>query len=337
MINVKETIKFSIIVPCYNIEQYIDECVTSVLNQTYSNWELLLINDASEDNTLSRIKKISLSDDRIKVFDKEHKGVSHTRNYGLRYVTGDYLMLLDGDDFFSTDHLEKTFQILNGNDCDMLIYNHQTLFTRESTNPLILFNEYKGSSDNINKIKHIFKREYFLPGATFLTSYSVPFIKSNKILYNEEYAWSEDLDFFMQAISKKPCVNFAYHEFYFYRLDNANSATKNVTAQKLLNTIDVYKKWYDFFEKNKSLYDYSESIQIKIANDLLAQVRVAKTLKKEKKQVVKYLHDNKYIFKSNGIMGSFFYVYYCEDYLNKIIELKNRLKNIIVGKEKYYE
>ena len=322
MINAKENIKFSIIVPCYNVEQYIDECVTSVLNQTYSNWELLLINDTSEDNTLSRIKKFSLSDSRVKVFDKEHRGVSHTRNYGLRYVTGDYLMLLDGDDYFSTDHLEKTFQILNNNNCDMLIHNQHTLFTKDSINPLILFYEYNGS-DNLDKIKHIFNKKSFLPAAAVLTTYSIPFLRKNNLCYNELYAWSEDLDFFMQAMSKKPCIDFSYHEFYFYRQDNLNSATKNVTAQKLLNTIDVYKKWYDFFEKNKSLYDYSESIQIKIANDLLAQVRVAKTLKKEKKQVVKYLHDNKYIFKSNGIMGSFFYVYYCEDYLNKIIELKN--------------
>ena len=119
-----DSIKFSIIVPCYNVESYINECVQSVINQTYGNWELLLINDASTDRTLDIIKKLE---------------AAHTRNYGLQHVTGNYLMLLDGDDYFASEHLERDAKIIRETMADMIIHNQHTNFTQQSSDQVILF------------------------------------------------------------------------------------------------------------------------------------------------------------------------------------------------------
>lgn len=329
MIDNKENIKFSIIVPCYNVERYIEECVNSVIHQTYSNWELLLVNDASNDDTLFIIKNLELKDKRIKVFDKEHGGLPHTRNYGLKHVTGDYLMLLDGDDYFSVNHLKNTFDILRDHNFDMLIYNQHTLFTEEAKSPYILFNEYNGDSDNTNKIRHIFAREKSLPAAAVLTTYNMSFINKYNLSYTESYSCSEDLDFFLQAISKKPNINFAYYEFYFYRQDNLSAMTKNITAQMELDRISIYKKWFDFFGAHTSSYDYSDAVQKKLANDLRAQIYVSKNIEPGSEKLICFFRKNRYILRKNGLSGTFFYAYYVEEILGILIKLKNILKNIL--------
>lgn len=90
----------SIVVPVFNADQYIERCVGSVSCQTYSNWELLLINDGSTDSSLSVCTSIAVKDSRIRVFDKPNTGVSDTRNLGLKEIRGEYVIFLDADDFW---------------------------------------------------------------------------------------------------------------------------------------------------------------------------------------------------------------------------------------------
>lgn len=90
--------------PAYNVEKYIQKAIQSVIDQTHSNWELIIINDGSTDNTLAKIKLFE--DDRIAVFDSVNKGVSAARNIGLSIMTGEYFCFLDSDDYFSKKSLE---------------------------------------------------------------------------------------------------------------------------------------------------------------------------------------------------------------------------------------
>lgn len=90
---------FSVIVPVYNVEVYLDECINSIINQSYRNFEVILINDGSTDDSLDICKKYSLIDDRVKVFDKKNSGLSDTRNAGLLEAEGNYIFFIDSDDF----------------------------------------------------------------------------------------------------------------------------------------------------------------------------------------------------------------------------------------------
>ena len=100
--------KFSIIIPAYNIANYLDNCVQSVLNQSYENYELIIVNDGSTDNTGKIADKFLLKSNKVSVIHQTNGGASKARNNGIKNSTGDYILFLDGDDFWSdTDFLHQ--------------------------------------------------------------------------------------------------------------------------------------------------------------------------------------------------------------------------------------
>lgn len=103
--------KISIIVPIYNTEQYLERCLQSLIQQDYKNIEIILVNDGSDDNSLAICNKYKNIDNRIIVIDKEHTGVSDTRNIGIKRATGDYIGFVDSDDYIDKDMFKK---LING-------------------------------------------------------------------------------------------------------------------------------------------------------------------------------------------------------------------------------
>ena len=99
--------KISIIVPVYNVEKYIFECVDSLINQTYKNLEIILVDDSSPDNCPQICDEYAQKDDRIKVIHKPNGGLSDARNAGIESATGEYLMFVDSDDYIALDMIEQ--------------------------------------------------------------------------------------------------------------------------------------------------------------------------------------------------------------------------------------
>lgn len=106
----------SVIVPVYNAEKYIDRCVTSIISQTYSNWELYLIDDGSTDNSFTKLKMYEKKDNRIKVIHQENRGAGAARNSGIDQVNGDYVVFVDSDDYIEDNY----FEILSGHKEDVV-------------------------------------------------------------------------------------------------------------------------------------------------------------------------------------------------------------------------
>lgn len=119
--------KYSIIIPVYNSEEFIREAVESILSQTYKNFEIILINDGSQDNSLNILNELKKEyPDKIIVINKENAGTSSARNTGLSYATGDYIGFLDNDDFWtSNDFLQNADEILSESKADLLVYPTQ--------------------------------------------------------------------------------------------------------------------------------------------------------------------------------------------------------------------
>lgn len=326
-------IKFSIIVPCYNVARYISKCVESVMNQTYTNWELILVDDESTDSTLSILHNFSKMDSRIKVVTKIHGGLPQTRNYGMQHMTGDYLMLLDGDDYFTPNHLEKDVIIIQKSHCDMLIHNQHTNFAEGSANKIVLFERTRDNLSDKEKLEYLFSLDHFLPASAVISTYKVDFIRNNSLSYSEEYRCSEDLDFFHKAISKNPRIEFSYDEFYYYRQDNSGAMTKNLTMDMELDRLSVYKKWFDYFQ-DKMVGDFDASnIQKRISRDLVDQLfLVSKMDKNSRKNIIKYLKHNMYLFDPNGFYGSLGVVYYFRIPLRR---LKTKLKLVFCDFTQY--
>ena len=99
--------KISIIIPVYNVENYLAECLNSVVNQTYRNIEIIIVNDGSTDNSFSIIQQYQLQDERIKIINQENQGLSAARNAGMKVASGEYLWFVDSDDYVAINACEE--------------------------------------------------------------------------------------------------------------------------------------------------------------------------------------------------------------------------------------
>ncbi|MFA7658028.1 MAG: glycosyltransferase [Candidatus Gastranaerophilaceae bacterium] len=118
--------KISVITASYNYAQYIEEAINSVINQSYSNWELIIVDDGSSDNSVEIIKRYCEKDSRIKLFQHENgqnKGLKETLLLGIGHASGDWIAFLESDDFFAPDNLSKKVEIINKNPSPKLIFN----------------------------------------------------------------------------------------------------------------------------------------------------------------------------------------------------------------------
>lgn len=116
-------IKISIIMPLYNAEKYLEECLISIKKQTFEDYELICINDASEDSTLSILKKFQRDDNRIRIYsNSKRRGAAFSRNRGIGLASGEYLSILDGDDIFDEMMLEKAYHTAKSRDVDIVMF-----------------------------------------------------------------------------------------------------------------------------------------------------------------------------------------------------------------------
>ena len=116
--------KISVIIPVYGVEKYIRKCLESVVNQTYKNLEIIVVNDGTKDNSMEIVKEY-LEDKRIVIINKENGGISSARNAGLKIATGDYISFVDSDDWLELDLYKKL--MIDLNDEDIIIFNYKVI------------------------------------------------------------------------------------------------------------------------------------------------------------------------------------------------------------------
>ncbi len=119
--------EISVIVPVYKVEKFIDRCINSILVQTYSEFELLLIDDGSPDNSGNICEKYSLLDTRVKVFHKKNGGLSDARNFGVNFAKGKYVTFIDSDDYITKDYLYTLYSLSCQNNADIVVGNYQVV------------------------------------------------------------------------------------------------------------------------------------------------------------------------------------------------------------------
>ena len=138
----------SVVIPAYNVEKYIEQCIQSVLDQTYQFFEIIVVDDGSSDQTAKRIK--AFSDKRISYIFQKNTGVSKARNNGIAQAKGEFIALLDADDWWHEDKLEKQLKILE--DCDIDISYTDQYLTNEKGEPFFSSKVNGASGDITNEI-----------------------------------------------------------------------------------------------------------------------------------------------------------------------------------------
>ena len=143
-----EKIKISVIVPIYNVEQYLSQCLDSIINQTYTNLEIILINDGSTDNSEKICNQYKLLDPRIIVIHKTNGGLSDARNTGIKIATGDYISFVDADDFIDKNMYTILFQKINTTNADIIWYNHYNYQSSNESSIFVQEKQYLLPKDN---------------------------------------------------------------------------------------------------------------------------------------------------------------------------------------------
>ena len=205
----------SVIIPCYNVELHLSKCIESILGQTYTNFELLLIDDGSTDGTLAVLEKYAETDQRIRVFTHENKGVSYTRNRGISEANGEWIMFIDGDDYIKEDYIEKHQKAVEEGVwpiCGMINVRNGNVLENEHFHQLaILYPE-----GVIRKENFIDLLKFSSLSSPCARLYDKSIILEHGIVFDEEITYQEDLIFnlqYIRHIQKAVVLNY-YGYFY---------------------------------------------------------------------------------------------------------------------------
>lgn len=242
--------KISVIIPVYKVEKYLKRCVESVVNQTYKNIEIILVNDGSPDKCGEICDEYARIDSRIKVIHKENGGLSSARNSGLDIASGDYIMFVDSDDWISEVSLEQLNEYI---DMDYDIINFKFSFVKENSKELIETNNNIKDSYECDLITYIDK----------LFSGELNFFIWNKLykknLFDEvrfpEGRNYEDLATIYKLYFNAKSIIVTDYTLYYYWLGNSNSITSNSTVKNmrdyLLSTKEIYEVNKNYLQINK--------------------------------------------------------------------------------------
>lgn len=211
----------SIIVPVYNAEKYLDECVKSILSQTYKNIELILVNDGSTDNSLNICLNYKDIDNRVVVFDKINSGVSETRNLGLDNAHGEYIGFVDSDDFVDIDMYKTLVNIILSEKSDLCA--------------LISYTCKKNKLKNVQQLapEMALQELIFLRFPTSVWAYLYSkHILTNIKFYDDIHVF-EDFVFNFEVLLKANAISISKEKLYFYRTNETSINAQQINKKKL--------------------------------------------------------------------------------------------------------
>ena len=212
----KELTLISIIIPIYNAEKYISKCLDSLINQTYTNIEIICVNDGSTDNSLMELNKYANIDRRIKIINTDNKGVSCARNLGLKNASGDYVLFVDADDWLDLNACNILNQALNNSQYDLLFFNFIKVYGKQHIK--------KNISKIVNKSNH---KNIYSNALMKCCCFKREFLEKNNILFLENISISEDNIFVLCCLFSNPQIKVICDYLYFYLESRQDSASKN--------------------------------------------------------------------------------------------------------------
>lgn len=261
--------KVSIIVPVYNVEKYIEKCLTSLVNQTLEDIEIIVVNDGSKDNSKKIIEEfIQRYQKKIVYLEKENGGLSDARNYGIPYAKGEYIAFLDSDDYVEKDTYKRMYELAKKEKSDMVecdFYWEYPSKTKIDTGEI-----YHNKKEMLEKVRvvawnKLIKREI---------------LEKSKIEFPKGYRY-EDVEFtyklipYLEKVSflKEPCIHYIQRE-------NSISNLQNARTKEIFDVLEHVINYY----KDKNIYDeYEQQLEYIYARYLLCSslLRIVKIKDKE--------------------------------------------------------
>lgn len=291
----------SIIVPVYNTKPYLKRCVDSVLCQTYSKFELILVDDGSTDGSGELCDEMAYSDPRIRVIHQKNGGVSAARNSGLKNLNGDFLLFLDSDDTIESITLQKCIEAMEKNSADVAIFGWKAY----QKNQLVDSGIYGGGilEDSKQMIKDILADRHIYGGGYPNKLWRVNSFFDNAgyfPMFNTDLSYVEDMEWVIRMLKKAKKVVLLDYYFYNYLLrENSASQSAEKNEQRLIAYHDSMKQFVvdldDYHDLQRWFYPiyYSELVNSIIDARRKKQYMVAEALtKKLSNQFLEVLHSD---------------------------------------------
>lgn len=287
---------FSVIVPVYNVEKYLAQCLDSILSQSFKDYELIVVDDGSKDNSGKICDEYAEKDSRVKVIHKVNGGLSDARNAGTKAAQGEYIVYIDSDDYVLSDSFLKTlYDNLNG--ADILLYKHQKFFDGNSDMLPCNYSYSNITVDDkyVEKLKKLVEGDAFY-GMAWIKTFKRSLAVDNNIMF-EKGLLGEDMEWNYHLITNANSLSVVDEPFIAYR-QRANSITTSIKLKNLTDFIYILEKW-------------SKTIREEIANEELKNVLFASMAKyysnllitynrveeKEKKQYINRIKDLSWVLK----------------------------------------
>jgi len=248
----------SVLIPLYNAEKYLSECLDSVINQTYKNIEVIIVNDGSVDASLTLAKDYAGRYEWIQVYSQGNRGASAARNKAFSLSRGKYIQYLDADDYLHPDKILMQIQKLHKEKNTALCFGKCEYFQGDKHNIL-------------DRHLNLYDKNYFDPCDFLYTMWlnveAIPplsYITHRKLIeavggWNEELTTNDDGEFFARVIGSSKNVVFVSESVSYYRMDSPNSLSKKISHQSLLSLIKSIKLYAEHSKKCKQ--DFTEALK----------------------------------------------------------------------------
>ena len=257
----KDNPKITIIMPSYNEISYIEECIESVINQTLHEIEIICVDGESNDGTLEILKKYAKLDSRIQVLTSDKKSYGHQVNLGISKAKGDYISIIETDDFIENNMLERLYDLSKEGAIDIIKSSFYHYDDSDEENPKISMDNNKHMVPT-NKIFTLEEEPYFVFGhpSVWAGIYRREFLRDNDIKMVEEKGggWVDNPFFHETAILAKSII-YINEAFYYYRESNPDSSSNNfddftLPMRRVLDLYDLFDKYGYVNEEVKVLF-----------------------------------------------------------------------------------
>ena len=322
------TIKVSVIIPCYNVEQYIDKCLDSVYGQTLREMEIICVNDGSTDATFDILNKYAARDKRIRIITQKNSGLSAARNSGLNVAKGEFVAFLDSDDFVASDYYGSMYDKAVESGADMVIGND--IWYWDDCHMQIGATHYRNFADSKKYIASARDKRHILSAcAVWNKLYRRKLLNDNNLLFYPE-KHLEDMPFTFMAAALAKIIVFQPYSFLFYRqrpqsiMNNTKNRTRNA-----MDMLDNLCRAYDELEQNQTIADkdyYKTVLAEMMMREVLIHYNMLNDTPAEKQRLLNTFAD---FIKKRSLDESFANPFYRQiakvlhnDFVHKICRVK---------------
>lgn len=296
--------RVSVVIPVYNVERFLKECVDSVLNQTYSDFEIILVDDGSTDNSGSLCDDYLSQDNRIKVIHRENGGLSAARNTGMDSATGEYIYFLDSDDYIEACTFEHLVNVAESENADMVFFDGYVFYDEcydecEDDGLVDRYNRRRQYSTSRGRqvLYDLLENEEYRT-AVPLTFTRTEYLRNNKLRFYEGILHEDEL-FTFQVFNANGMIAHCHKQLYARRIRPASIMTSSGAERRYISMLTIYNELAEMYRTKKAEGEAATMYLIREAKSVIAKYKLMDK-QKQQEHAASYKKFKKSVMSFNG-------------------------------------